>query len=200
MSSTDTQTQILAQLIMLTNQVGKLQTEVIELRHGATHNSVYTATSATGDTKKPIMEKKLKKVKPEGHVKKHPNAFLMWQNEHFRAQYKTDHPGEPAKAIATAAGPVWKAMTDQEKEPWQTKYKAAQAVYHVAVGKSDSPKNATMGCWRGCILDLVLNQDTVPDEDKKVAKKAEKRTEKDANKATDMVSKSSDDSISQDSE
>ena len=64
MSSTDTQSQILAQLMMLTNQVSKLQAEVTELRCGAPHHPVSASTSEPEKVAKKA--KKAKKVKPEG--------------------------------------------------------------------------------------------------------------------------------------
>ena len=105
----------------------------------------------------------------------------MWQNEHFRAQYKAEHPDEPAKAVATAAGPVWKAMSAEEKEPWQAKYKAAQAEYHAATGKSDSPKAVV----------AVSSEASEPEETKeeKKARKEAKKAEKAAKKAAKAAKK-----------
>ena len=81
MSSADTQSQILAQLLMLTNQVGKLQEEVVDLRSQLAReptkmvkDTTSATISATSEVKK---AKKAKKVKPEGYIKKPATAFLM---------------------------------------------------------------------------------------------------------------------------
>ena len=73
MSYIDTQSQILVHLLQLTNQVGKLQEEVVDLRSQLAREpvkKVNNTNSATSEVKK---VKKTKKVKPEGHIKKPEN-------------------------------------------------------------------------------------------------------------------------------
>ena len=188
MSSADTQSQILAQLLMLTNQVGKLQEEVVDLRSQLAReptkmvkDTTSATISATSEVKK---AKKAKKEKPEGYIKKPATAFLMWQNESFRAKFKEEHPEEPPKAVASAAGPVWKAMSDEEKAPWVEKYKIAQAAYHKASGKiTETKKVVTVSDDEPSIIDKVL--DTSKEEtkeEKKARKAAKKATKKPKNK------------------
>ena len=182
MSSIDTQSQILAQLLMLTNQVGKLQEEVVDLRSQLAReptkmvkDSTSATISATSEVKK---AKKAKKEKPEGYIKKPATAFLMWQNESFRAKFKEEHPEEPPKAVASAAGPVWKAMSEEEKAPWVEKYKIAQAAYHKASGKiTETKKVVTVSDDEPSIIDKVLD---APKEETKEEKKARKAAKKKA--------------------
>jgi len=147
MSSIETQTQILAQLLMLTNQMGKLQEEVVELRGQLDREPVRfdnvkettsTVNSGSSESTKSKKVKKVKKIRPEGYVKKPATTFMMWMNECFRPKYKEEHPGESA-ATATAAGLVWKSMSDEDKSPWLEKYNLAQTAYHMAVDKNESP-------------------------------------------------------------
>ena len=179
MSSIDTQSQILAQLLQLTNQVGKLQEEVVDLRSqlarepakmvkDSASTTISATISATSEVKK---AKKAKKVKPEGYIKKPATAFLMWQNESFRAKFKAEHPEEPPKAVASAAGPVWKAMSEEEKAPWLAKYKIAQAAYHEATGKMTKTK------------EVVAVSDEAPTPTPKEETKEEKKAKRAAKKA-----------------
>ena len=183
MSSADTQSQILAQLLMLTNQVGKLQEEVVDLRSQLAReptkmvkDTTSATISATSEVKK---AKKAKKEKPEGYIKKPATAFLMWQNESFRAKFKEEHPEEPPKAVASAAGPVWKAMSDEEKAPWVEKYKIAQAAYHKASGKiTETKKVVTVSDDEPSIIDKVLDTSKEETKEEKKARKAAKKTTK----------------------
>jgi hypothetical protein len=179
MSSADTQTQILAQLLMLTNQVGKLQEEVVDLRSQLARQPnekiIETSTGSISATSEPKKSKKAKKEKPEGYIKKPATAFLMWQNEYFRTKFKEEHPEEPPKAVASAAGPVWKAMSDEEKAPWVEKYNIAKAEYDLATGKTGKK--------------VVVISDTAPTpapkeetkEEKKARRAAKKKAKEEAN-------------------
>ena len=185
MSSIDTQSQILAQLLMLTNQVGKLQEEVVDLRSQLARepvkmvkDSTSTTISATSEVKK---AKKAKKVKPEGYIKKPATAFLMWQNESFRAKFKAEHPEEPPKAVASAAGPVWKAMSEEEKAPWLAKYKIAQAAYHEATGKMTKTKEVV------AVSDEAPTPAPTPKEETKEEKKARRAAKKAAKAAKEAA-------------
>ena len=182
MSSIDTQTQILAQLLMLTNQVGKLQEEVVDLRgqlaRQPAEKVVETSSasiSATGEVKK---AKKAKKEKPEGYIKKPATAFLMWQNESFRAKFKEEHPEEPPKAVASAAGPVWKAMSEEDKAPWLEKYNIAKAEYNLATGKTDKK-----------VVTVSDEESAIPDSPKVETKEEEKKRQKADEKAAEKAAK-----------
>ena len=195
MSSADTQSQILAQLLMLTNQVGKLQEEVVDLRSQLAREPtkmVKDTTSATSEVKK---AKKAKKEKPEGYIKKPATAFLMWQNESFRAKFKEEHPEEPPKAVASAAGPVWKAMSDEEKAPWVEKYKIAQAAYHKASGKiTETKKVVTVSDDEPSIIDKVLDTSKEETKEEKKARKAAKKKAKEEAKAAKATKEASQES------
>ena len=181
MSSADTQTQILAQLLMLTNQVGKLQEEVVDLRSQLARQPnekiIETSTGSISATSEPKKSKKAKKEKPEGYIKKPATAFLMWQNESFRAKFKEEHPEEPPKAVASAAGPVWKAMSEEEKAPWLEKYNIAKAEYNLATGKTAEPKKVVT------VSDEVPIADEVPVVSSKKAKHEEEKALKAERKA-----------------
>jgi hypothetical protein len=179
MSSADTQSQILAQLLMLTNQVGKLQEEVVDLRSQLARAPAKMVKDTTSATSEPKKAKKAKKEKPEGYIKKPATAFLMWQNESFRAKFKEEHPEEPPKAVASAAGPVWKAMSEEEKAPWTEKYKIAQAAYHKASGKiTETKKVVTVSDDEPSIIDKVLDTSKEETKEEKKARKAAKKTTK----------------------
>jgi high mobility group protein B1 len=196
MSSIDTQSQILAQLLMLTNQVGKLQEEVVDLRSQLAReptkmvkDSTSATISATSEVKK---AKKAKKEKPEGYIKKPATAFLMWQNESFRAKFKEEHPEEPPKAVASAAGPVWKAMSEEEKAPWLAKYKIAQAVYHEATGKMTKTKEV-----------VAVSDETptpTPKEETKEEKKAKRAAKKAAKAAKEATKEAAKEAVNESSE
>ena len=138
MQNTDSQTLGLlsANVGFLTNMVRDLQTEMAGLRAElASRGSSDSTSDALSPVKKEKKEKKKKKEVPEGHVKKPATAFLMWQNEHFRPTYKEQNPGVAPKDVSSAAGPAWKALTDEEKAPWTEKYAVAKAAWDLATGK-----------------------------------------------------------------
>ena len=199
MSSADTQTQILAQLLMLTNQVGKLQEEVVDLRSQLARQPnekiIETSTGSISATSEPKKSKKAKKEKPEGYIKKPATAFLMWQNESFRAKFKEEHPEEPPKAVASAAGPVWKAMSEEEKAPWVEKYKIAKAEYDLATGKiTETKKVVTVSDDEPSIIDKVLDTSKEETKEEKKARKAAKKKAKEEAKAAKATKEASQES------
>ena len=153
MSSTEIQNQILAQLLMLTTQTGKLQEEVVELRRQLAHEPVRvdnveettsTVNSADSNSSKSKKVKKVKKVRADDYIKLPPNMFMMWRWQCFGPKHKEEHPGEPAAATSKAASEKWKSMSDEDKRPWQEKYNIAQTEYQLAVGKRESPKKVVI--------------------------------------------------------
>ena len=199
MMPTDSQTLGLlsANMGFLTNMVRDLQTEVAGLRA-----ELRDSSRSTSEASSPVKEKKEKKKKkevPEGHIKKPPTAFLMWQNEYFRPTFKEENPDVPPKEVSSAAGAAWKAMSEEEKAPWTDKYNTAKAAWDLATGKPTGGKKVetviTDETSQTSILDQVLGntseksapEEELSKEDKKAAKKAAKKAEKLAAKKAEKL-------------
>ncbi|AQK73434.1 HMG1/2-like protein [Zea mays] len=61
---------------------------------------------------------KRKKAAASGKPKRPPSAFFVFMSE-FRQEYQALHPGNKSVAtVSKAAGEKWRAMSDQEKQPY----------------------------------------------------------------------------------
>lgn len=79
--------------------------------------------------------KKEKKIKDPNEPKRPPSAYLAYQNA-VREEVKKSQPDISYNALIGMIGEKWKAMTDEEKKPYQDRYeelagewKAKQRVY-----------------------------------------------------------------------
>ncbi|XP_062219867.1 HMG1/2-like protein [Phragmites australis] len=64
---------------------------------------------------------KRKKAAASGKPKRPPSAFFVFMSE-FRQEYQAQHPENKSVAtVSKAAGEKWRAMSEEEKAPYQDK-------------------------------------------------------------------------------
>ncbi|KAL2938991.1 High mobility group B protein 7 [Bienertia sinuspersici] len=90
------------------------------------------ASSEAGSESK-SKKRKLSKVKDPNMPKRPMGAYFVFMEE-FRKVYKEEHPdSKGVKEVAKEAGARWKAMTDEEKKPYQDKAAELKAEYEKAM-------------------------------------------------------------------
>lgn len=138
---------------LLTKQIELKDAEIARLREQLARGSFSAEEAPTKATK----AKKAKKEKDPNAPKKPSTAWLMWKNEVFAQEYKVSNPGAAGKDVAKASGLAWKALSAEEKEPWEAKYREAKKEYDIATGKTTTPKKVvTISEDEPSILEQVL--------------------------------------------
>lgn len=136
----------------LTKQIEQKDAEIARLREQLARGSFSAEEAPTKTTK----AKKVKKEKDPNALKKPSTAWMMWKNAEFAPAFKISNPGE---SIAKASGLAWKALSAEEKEPWEAKYRAAKAEYDAATGKSTAVKKVvTISEEEPSIYDQIENE------------------------------------------
>lgn len=77
------------------------------------------------------------KVDPDAPKKPVGGAYGRFLAQH-RAEFQKECEGKPASAVSKVAGDKWKAMTEEEKKPFQEEFEKAMATYREAM-KSYTP-------------------------------------------------------------
>jgi len=109
----------------LTKQIELKDAEIARLREQLARGS-FAVEEALVTAVKSKKSGKPTKSKDPNAPKKPATAWMMWKNEVFGPAFKLSNPGE---SIAKASGLAWKALSDEEKLPWQTKYVEAKTKY-----------------------------------------------------------------------
>lgn len=83
------------------------------------------------------------KVDPDAPKKPVGGAYGRFLAQH-RAEFQKQCEGKPASAVSKLAGDKWKALTDEEKKPYQEEYEKVVAAYKEAM-KNYSPPQQDAG-------------------------------------------------------
>ena len=110
-------------LLNLSKQMELKDAEIARLREQLARGSFAVDEAPVTATKAKKSGKPTKPKDPNA-PKKPATAWMMWKNEVFGPAFKISNPGE---SIAKASGIAWKALSDEEQAPWQSKYDEAKA-------------------------------------------------------------------------
>nr|GEV10068.1 high mobility group B protein 6-like isoform X2 [Tanacetum cinerariifolium] len=72
-------------------------------------------------------------AKKKGETKKPTTAYIMWCKEHW-TEVKNENPESEFSEMANILGAKWKALTPEEKKPYEEKYQIEKAAYAKIVG------------------------------------------------------------------
>ncbi|KMT02550.1 hypothetical protein BVRB_9g202370 [Beta vulgaris subsp. vulgaris] len=100
-----------------------------EVKKKAERKKPASSSEAGSESKK----RKLSKVKDPNMPKRPMTAYFVFMEE-FRKVYKEEHPeSKGVKEFAKEAGAKWKALTDEEKKPYQEKAAELKVEYEKAM-------------------------------------------------------------------
>ena len=86
-----------------------------------------------------------KRARDPNAPKKPATSYMMWLNENRNSigeEHFADQVGqERVKNISRKAGEIWRAMTDEEKAPYISKYEEAKSEYDALMGEYTPTKS-----------------------------------------------------------